>query len=256
MPAARYAPLPNPHTDPHAQNEMEAAFLDSDDELDEEEDEQPQTGRGRDGYHSLPHSDPLASPTSPSSPSPLSTHDARARTDGTYDFENVDYDADWTLRPPPGPPPPAAESLRSVRESRGNSNGMVPDFSEAAQQFARRARRGGVGAGRWLRRVVPEGVADRLGLAEEEGASGGGGRAVGGGMMNDGVFANVTAKPSRGVRVQEGEWLFVGFVCCQKRRALCVFGLREPSIRICVLCLSSSLLVASSILYRHTSKLT
>lgn len=111
MPAARYAPLPNPHTDPHAQNEMEAAFLDSDDELDEEEDEQPQTGHSRHGYHSLPHSDPLASPTSPSSPSPLSTHDARARTDGTYDFENVDYDADWTLRPPPGPAAPPPPSL-------------------------------------------------------------------------------------------------------------------------------------------------
>ena len=30
--SARYAPLPNPHTDPHAIDEMEAAFDDSDDE--------------------------------------------------------------------------------------------------------------------------------------------------------------------------------------------------------------------------------
>ena len=31
--SARYAPLPNPHTDPDAMNEMEAAFDDSDDDF-------------------------------------------------------------------------------------------------------------------------------------------------------------------------------------------------------------------------------
>ena len=35
--SARYAPLPNPHTDPDAENEMEAAFLESDDEEDEDD---------------------------------------------------------------------------------------------------------------------------------------------------------------------------------------------------------------------------
>lgn len=171
---ARYAPLPNPHADPDAQNEMEAAFLESDDE----DDERPMTQPNRNGYHSLAHEEP--SESSAAQPSVAA-----------YDFENVDYDADW-VRPPPGSPPPGAVNPHA----QGNSNGLVPDFSTVAAN-ARRT------TGGWLRRtagrVLPTQYADRLGLARSrvEGA-------VGGGTSNDGVFANVTAKPSTGIRIQDG----------------------------------------------------
>ena len=172
--SARYAPLPNPHTNPDAQNEMEAAFLESDDEDDEQ---RPMIQHNRNGYHSLAHDEPPA--PEPSGPA-------------TYDFENVSYDADWA-RPPPGSPPPDPLSAQ------GNSNGYVPDFSSVASSAQRRT-------GGWLRRaanrVLPSQYAERLGLgaARPHGA-------VGGGTVNDGVFANVTAKPSTGVRIQDGALL-------------------------------------------------
>lgn len=208
MPATRYAPLPNPITDPDAQNEMEAAFLDSDDEEDEGRVARPP--RGRNGYQSLPNAEPsVESPSSPSSTTvPFHAHkrSTNVPTDGTYDFENVDYDADWTLRPPPGSPPPAADALQAFRESQGNTNGRVPDFSDAAREFARRFGEQRREAGGWLSRVVPESLATRLGIRREEGGSM---PAVGGGMMNDGVFANVTAKPSRAIRIQEGDSVYL-----------------------------------------------
>lgn len=175
---AQYAPLPNPHTDPDAQNEMEAAFLESDDE----DDERPMTQPTRNGYHSLAHEEP-----SESSATHLGSGTA------TYNFENVDYDADsdWA-RPPPGSPPPDANSFHA----QGNSNGLIPDLTAAAANAQRRT-------GSWLRetagRVLPSQYAERLGLNRSRAAG-----AVGGGTDNDGVFANVTAKPSTGIRVQDG----------------------------------------------------
>ncbi|KAI0092616.1 hypothetical protein BDY19DRAFT_990326 [Irpex rosettiformis] len=208
MSSARYAPLPNAHTDPLAQNEMEAAFLDSDDE--DEDVHTPQQARGRNGYQSLPDAEPAEqSPISPlhtttgtTTGSHPRTRSTSAPTDGTYDFENVDYDADWTLRPPPGSPPSPTDALRTFRESQGNSNGLIPDFSDAARQLSQHRKR----AGGWLRNMVPEGVARRLGMAREEGGSP---PVVGGGLGNDGVFANVTAKPSRAVRVQDGDNIYL-----------------------------------------------
>ncbi|THH02407.1 hypothetical protein EW026_g418 [Hermanssonia centrifuga] len=171
---ARYAPIPNPLTDPDAQNEMEAAFLESDDE---EEDHQPLMRSNGNGYHPLANEDP---------------HPATREGPSTYDFENVDYDAEWT-RPPPGSPPPDALSFRA----QGNSNGLMPDFSAVAANAQRRT-------GGWLRRtagrVLPTEYAERFGLAQVpvEGT-------VGGGLGNDGVFANVTAKPTPPVRIQDGD---------------------------------------------------
>ncbi|KAI0747441.1 hypothetical protein BC629DRAFT_1739861 [Irpex lacteus] len=210
MSSARYAPLPNAHTDPHAQNEMEAAFLDSDDEDDEVH--TPQQTRGRNGYQSLASVEPEDHPLSqryevpaPTTPSHTRSRSTGAPADGTYDFENVDYDADWTLRPPPGAPPSPTDALRTFRESQGNSNGLVPDFSDAARQFSQRFGQQQRRAGGWLRSVVPEGVARRLGMAGESSS----GPVVGGGLNNDGVFANVTAKPSRAVRIQEGDNVYL-----------------------------------------------
>lgn len=177
---ARYAPLPNPHTDPNAQNEMEAAFLESDDE---EEHDQPQVRapNTRNGYSSLPAADPEASA------SPTSEHAHRAAS--TYDFERVNYDADWA-QPPPGSPPATTQFFQV--QMNGNSNGLIPNFASVARGAQRRT-------GGWARRVLPQSVVERLGMG---GAHVNG--AVGGGTDNDGVFANVTAKPSGPVRITEG----------------------------------------------------
>lgn len=178
---ARYAPIPNPHTDPNAQNEMEAAFLESDDEDDHDE-PQVRAPNTRNGYSSLPAADP----ESPSSPS----RERAGSSGNTYDFERVNYDADWA-QPPPGSPPASTQFFQV--QAHGNSNGYVPDFSAVARDAQRRT-------GGWARRVLPQSVAERLGLgrAVPEGA-------VGGGTSNDGVFANVTAKPSRPVMIRDGE---------------------------------------------------
>lgn len=173
--SARYAPLPNPRSDRDAQHEMNAAFADSDEEEDD--------------IHDASESQPL-NPT-PSSPprghrSMQSTH-----IPGTYDFENVDYD--YTQPPPGSPPPPSSTALPN---SIGNSNGSIPSFNIATLRAG--PRRG------WFQRsagaILPTTVAQRLGITQQRRPEG----AIGGGTNNDGVFANVTAKPTRPIRIQDG----------------------------------------------------
>ncbi|OBZ76643.1 Metal homeostatis protein BSD2 [Grifola frondosa] len=173
--SARYAPLPNPHTNPNAVDEMEAAFNDSDDD----EDHRP-LSTARNGYHSLPNAEPPA------------VQESIPAVPGAYDFENVDYDY---TRPPPGSPP--GPSSRALPNEFGNSNGLVPSFSSLDVQAD--AERGG-----WFRRtavsILPTHYVRRWGLAPEVPNG-----AVGGGIGNDGVFANVTAKPTRPIRIQDGD---------------------------------------------------
>ncbi|GBE79538.1 Metal homeostatis protein [Sparassis crispa] len=177
--SARYAPLPNPHTDHDAENEMEAAFNDSDDE-DAAVDPHHHPINTRNGYHPLAHDDP----------EPSSAHEQSAP--GTYDFEAVDYDY---ARPPPGSPP--GPSDRALPNEYGNSNGLVPSLISAGTDDAE--RRGG-----WLRRsaaaILPSYYVDRFGLVPHAPPG-----AIGGGTSNDGVFANVTAKPSRPLRIRDGD---------------------------------------------------
>ena len=179
--SARYAPLPNPHTDPDAIDEMEAAFDDSDDEEDHHP-RQPITSRN--GYHSLPNAEPPAA------------HDLDRDGPTAYDFERDDYDY---TRPPPGSPP--GPSARALPNEFGNSNGLVPSFADVSTTDAAPRRGGG-----WLRRtatsVLPSHYVQRLGLGGGPSSSSSG--PVGGGTGNDGVFANVTAKPGRQVRIQDG----------------------------------------------------
>ncbi|KZT74395.1 hypothetical protein DAEQUDRAFT_748337 [Daedalea quercina L-15889] len=173
---AHYAPLPTLHTDPDAEHELEAAFDDSDDE----EDQRGAPGRTRNGYHELAHEETAASPSSPIAPAPPS---------GTYDFESTDFD--W-VRPPPGSPP---SPTRAFPNDYGNSNGVVPVMTDT--DVDRRA-------GGWFRRsaaaVLPSHYVQRLGLEQEVPRT-----PVGGGTSNDGVFANVVAKPSRSVVIQDGD---------------------------------------------------
>ncbi|KAI0796621.1 hypothetical protein C8Q75DRAFT_802309 [Abortiporus biennis] len=186
--SSRYAPLPNAHTDPQAENEMEAAFDDSDDEL--EDDNIPVANTRNGGYHSIPNSEPLSAETHTlARQQELDQQDVQSTT---YDFDNVDYDY---IRPPPGSPP--GPSARALPNEFGNTNGYVPSFGTADTDAER--NRGG-----WLRRtaasVLPSHYLPRLGLAPQVPTG-----AVGGGTSNDGVFANVTAKPSAPIRMQEGD---------------------------------------------------
>ncbi|KIK67992.1 hypothetical protein GYMLUDRAFT_155118 [Collybiopsis luxurians FD-317 M1] len=167
----RYAPLPNdPRADQHAQHELEAAFDDSDDE--EASESQPLTIRT----------------TTPPPQQPNTT-----QVPGSYDFENVDYDY-----PPPGSPP--APSAFALPNNHGNSNGFVPTFDlEPSRNPPRRTW-----VSKVLTSILPSRYSERLGYTQVPPTG-----AIGGGIGNDGVFANVTAKPSRPVTIQEGDETYV-----------------------------------------------
>lgn len=171
--STRYAPLPNPRTDPLLNNEMEAAF-----EQDDEDDEDDEHAESR----------PLNPSASYAPHSPIS----RTPTPGTYDFENVDY----ASLPPPGSPP--RPSSLALPNSIGNSNGLIPSPSEV--RHVDNAPRSS-----WFRRtartVLPSSVTQRFHLDHDAIPT-----VVGGGTNNDGVFANVTAKPSRPVQVRDGPY--------------------------------------------------
>ncbi|THV08407.1 hypothetical protein K435DRAFT_10160 [Dendrothele bispora CBS 962.96] len=176
----RYAPIPNPRSDQDAQHEMEAAFDDSDDEED---------------IHNASESQPLTSShtrttsISPVTQTPITVSN---RLPGTYDFENVDYDY-----PPPGSPP--APSAIALPNNHGNSNGLIPSFEVDSSRVGPRRN--------WfqqtLTRVLPTRYQERLGYSAAPTG------AIGGGTSNDGVFANVTAKPSRPRTVTEGDETYV-----------------------------------------------
>ncbi|KAF8272579.1 hypothetical protein EI94DRAFT_1718312, partial [Lactarius quietus] len=114
----------------------------------------------------------------------------RTPTPGRYDFENFDY-ANF---PPPGSPPSASSS--SLPSDIGNSNGFIPSPTDVRHENTPRPS--------WFRRsaraILPNAVISRLHL-DYEPAHG----LVGGGTDNDGVFANVTAKPSRPVLLRDGD---------------------------------------------------
>ncbi|KAJ7498787.1 hypothetical protein FB451DRAFT_1334411 [Mycena latifolia] len=168
--SGRYAPLPNPRTDRDARHEMDAAFGDSDDEGDDDSSE----------------SQPLnPAPTSPQARAfgPSTTH-----IPGTYDFENVDYDY-----PPPGSPP--GPSATALPNEYGNSNGLIPSFALDSTPGPRLG---------WFNRtaaaILPSHYIQRFGLGQRTQVIG---------NNNDGVFANVTAKPSPSVVVQDGDSTYV-----------------------------------------------
>ncbi|KAK0242632.1 hypothetical protein EDD85DRAFT_296669 [Armillaria nabsnona] len=166
----RYAPLPNPRSDRDAQHEMEAAFDDSDDE---------------DATESQPLNPTSRAPTSPSQPTTPST------IPGSYDFENVDYDY-----PPPGSPPPPSST--ALPNNIGNSNGAIPSFNMDSL-------RGPLSRQGWFRRTVGAILPSHYVNRTPQRPAG----VFGGGTNNDGVFANVTAKPSRATTVQQGDDILI-----------------------------------------------
>lgn len=120
---------------------------------------------------------------------PASYSPPRTPAPGRYDFENFDY-ANF---PPPGSP--TCPSSSSLPSDIGNSNGFIPSPSDVQHAGAPRPS--------WFRRsaraILPNALISRFHL-DYEPANG----VVGGGTNNDGVFANVTAKPSRPVVLRDG----------------------------------------------------
>jgi len=166
MPAG-YVSLPNPRSNP--EREMADAF-----DLDEDV---------NDNHHE-------ATPLTHNSDQPSATgHVFRRETasiPGAYDFER-EYDF-----PPPGSPP--RPSSRALPNDFGNSNGLLPiapvQIPKPRVSYFRRA----VGA------ILPTHYT-RVPTTEVHST-----RLTGGGIENDGVFANVTAKPqpSRVIHTEDG----------------------------------------------------
>lgn len=166
----RYTPLSNNPNIKDVDDELEAAFDYSDDEDASE-----------------------SHPLNPSSTSRPHTPVPVPHVPGTYDF-NTEYEYDY---PPPGSPPrPSAIALPN---DHGNSNGITSFTVDSSVQTQRRGW-----FGRTAASVLPTHYVQRFGIGQQAVPSG----VVGGGNNMDGVFANVTAKPTRAVMVQDGKsWL-------------------------------------------------
>lgn len=171
----RYAPVPNPRSEfpvrDEMEHEMKAAFDYSEGE-EELDDNNESESRPLNPVHTSPSQSTAGS--------------------GMYDFENLDYD-----HPPPGSPP--RPSSTALPNEHGNTNGLIPSFNSIPRPSPPQ---------NWLQRTaaqaLPSSLTDRLGLRRARPAG-----AIGGGVQNDGVFANVTAKPSMPVRVQEGDETYI-----------------------------------------------
>lgn len=170
----RYTPLPNPGHGQSSNHDREAEMEAAFDGSDDEEE-------------NVTESQPLVPQ--------LSSSQSAQPNSRLYNFENVDYDY-----PPPGsPPPPSATALPN---SIGNTNGFIPTVSSHAQN--RNPHR------LWFQKaavtVLPSAISSRLGFTSGRPTG-----PVGGGTNNDGVFANITAKPTAPLRVvQDG--LFLSFL--------------------------------------------
>jgi hypothetical protein len=132
-------------------------------------------------------STPLTHYNNAQAPQPeVSSRTETSAIPGGYDFER-EYDF-----PPPGSPP--RPSSRALPNDYGNSNGLLPtapvNVPKPRQSFFRRA----VGA------ILPTHY-QRVPTDNHSA------RPTGGGIENDGVFANVTAKPqaARVVRTEDGD---------------------------------------------------
>ncbi|KAI9511818.1 hypothetical protein F5148DRAFT_1167828, partial [Russula earlei] len=167
--APAYTPVSKSRVGSDAEREMHDAFDDDDDDNDDHGETVPLT------LHS-PRSPVSAGPPPPPGVTTSAAHIA-------YDFER-DYDY-----PPPGSPPLSLSHTHStfaLPNNYGNSNGYLPTspvLREPPQSIFRRM----FGA------VLPQAY---------QRVPGNDGRPLGRGSDNDGVFANVTAKPAPPVSIQ------------------------------------------------------
>jgi len=178
MPAG-YAPLPNPRSEPDADRELEDAFDDH------EDDEHSPTETTHLTHRYPADSHPLSVDSAlPPAGTPQPPH-------GAYDFER-EYEYDF---PPPGSPP--SPSAFALPNEIGNSNGQLP----ATPQLPEPPRPS------FFRRVVGVLLPQHYARVPTEAPA----APRGGGIENDGVFANVMAKPARSVAVtnDNGEVIMV-----------------------------------------------
>ena len=180
--SARYAPLPTQQPSEHSDDELDAAFNGSDDEFDDDDDTAPVS-------ESQPLNPSRSGRASP--PLPNRNRPQPIAIPGAYDFERVDYDV-----PPPGSP------TRAMVNDYGNSNGLVPSFDTDAGSSGN----GHGGARSWFSRtatnLLPSHYVRQLGLGGPSTPA----AHVGGGGSNDGVFANLSAKPERRRLQQTSAW--------------------------------------------------
>ncbi|GJJ08226.1 hypothetical protein Clacol_002435 [Clathrus columnatus] len=197
--SGRYVPVPNPLTH-DAEREMDAAFQ-SDDEYDED-------GNGE----TTPLNPRNTSPPSPTvtsrlrvdvsgendrneSPTVRVVQHRRQTLPGTYDFEADPFD--YAVPPPGSPPGPTSYALPNQY---GNSNGIIPT-NPAIPSYS------GGSSSNFFRRTVGAllpSYYQRVPTSEGHSVP-----SRGAGINNDGVFANITAKPSIGRVVQDGESIHV-----------------------------------------------
>ncbi|KAJ3566142.1 hypothetical protein NP233_g7183 [Leucocoprinus birnbaumii] len=179
MPSStRYRPL-LPTTAQDAEREMEDAFESDDND---------------DDTHSVHETTPLTNVSNDDDSAavgPFSSSHRRTASGaipGAYDFER-EYEYDY---PPPGSPPRPSD--RALPNDFGNTNGVLP--SPPIQPSAPRRS--------FVRRIVGSLLPSHYSRVPTEAGSS---RAIGGGTENDGVFANVMAKPQRPrvVRTENGD---------------------------------------------------
>lgn len=214
---SRYAALPSdPRSDSRTQpdRELDAAFDLSDDENEDEQTESTpltRTETSIDPHRPVrtattsvrpPVSIPISIPIATSNPGPAPLPPAPISGTATYDFER-DYEYDYDFPPPGSPPGPSATARPN---DYGNSNGLVPSLPLTSRpwpssqtsrpSFLRRA----IGA-LWPRSQYARVPMDAEASTEASAQSRSTPR--GGGIENDGVFANVMAKPGRAVEVRD-----------------------------------------------------
>lgn len=172
MPSTPYAPLPTQPTQEDADRDLEDAFGRDDDEEDTLEstrliNQNHQPGRNPLSHGNRPH--PIQIP-------------------GAYDFER---DYDYAMPPPGSPPRPSATALPN---DYGNTNGLLPT-SPVITPLRSGQSSGGFSV--LFRRAVGSILPTHYQALPTESPSS---RVVGGGIQNDGVFANVMAKPVSSAR--------------------------------------------------------
>lgn len=169
MPSTPYAPLPTQPTQEDADRDLQDAFGDDDDEEDVLE-----STRLINRIHPL-GGDPPSHGNRPQ----------QIQVPGTYDFER---DYDYTMPPPGSPPRPSASALPN---DFGNTNGFVPASPVVSPL---RSGQSSSGLSLFFRKAVGSVLPTHYQTLPADPPSS---RIVGGGTQNDGVFANVTAKPVR-----------------------------------------------------------
>ena len=171
MPSAPYAPLPTQPTQEDADRDLEDAFREDEDEDEDDEDILESTRLVN--HH---NNQPGSNPSHGNRPQPI-------QIPGAYDFER---DYDYTIPPPGSPPPPSATALPN---DYGNTNGLIPT-SPAITPLRSAQSSGGFSV--FFRKAVGSILPTHYQTIPTESPST---RVVGGGIQNDGVFANVMAKP-------------------------------------------------------------